>query len=453
MTIFWRIFTGFWVAAATMLAIVFSAHDPWPGSLRQDRASAAHADILPLSQALAAYEQKGAAAFLEEIRARAGTVGNVVLFAADGRVLASAGVLSLPQWAALADQALEAKAPEIARVGQRIGIATPVSSGSGRSYAVLLTAVRPLHPRFDRPRFWTKLAVAMVPATLICWALTLYITRPLSRLRATARRLADGELAARAPAADKQRRDEIGWLSRDIDAMAGQIEELLAAQRRFMASVSHELGAPLTRIQIAVTLLQRELPSGSPEGLEQIEREADRLSSLVQELLFLASLEKGALPSEAFLPVSLDGLCGEIVRENAAETEERGCRVSLVFEAVNIQAAPHALRRAIENVCRNAIRHTPRGSAVRFSCIAGRLPGFATLEISDSGPGVPEQMLSKIFKPFVRAAQTRSEGDGAGLGLAIAAEAVALHGGAVWAENRSGGGLIVTIRLPYKISS
>ena len=140
-------------------------------------------------------------------------------------------------------------------------------------------------------------------AMLICFGLALYVTRPLISLRVTAKRIAAGELYARPPDKLRKRRDEFGELSRDVHRMAVQIEDLLLAQRRFVANVSHELGAPLTRLQLAVTLLQRELGSQGPACLEQIERETERLSRLVQELLYLATLERNDLPGEDFLPV------------------------------------------------------------------------------------------------------------------------------------------------------
>ena len=447
MTIFWRIFLGFWLATAILLAIVFSAAEPWPVYYERSAVTRSEPSALVLHDTVNVYESKGADAFLATVSRTPGMGRSVILFQENGSIVAPPDVRTSP-WKTLATQVMGSKEPEIERVGTRVGVAIPLDGDSGKRYVIVLTAVKPLHRRFHRPQFWTKLTIAMIPATLICWGLAIFITRPLSTLRATARRLAGGDLSARPPEAQTRRSDEVGQLSRDIDLMACRIEELLNAQRRFVANVSHELGAPLTRMQLAVTLLQREVSSQTPEGLLQIEREADRLSHLVQELLFLASLEKRTVVAEKFRPVPLASLCREIVCDNAAEAEEKTCTVSGSFEEIDINGAPQALRRAIENVFRNAIRHSSPGSEIRFSCSATRFPGFATVEVSDFGPGVPEHMLAKIFEPFVRIETQQSEGHGAGLGLAIAFEAVALHEGAIWASNKSRGGLIVTMKLP-----
>ena len=447
MTIFWRVFLAFWLATAILLAIVFSANQLWPTFHRERPDSPPATSSVAVAEALRAYEQNGSGAFSNEMRKIPGVRRGVLLFGADGQLL-SPSASDKREWQQIAIAVQRSHVSVIASVGPRVGTVFPVDSPSGQHYVIAITSVHPLESRFHRLRFWMKLAVAMVPATLICILLTLYITLPLSALQLTARRIAEGDLSARPPSRQRLRSDELGELTRDLDTMARRIEELVKAQRRFVADVSHELGAPLTRMQLALTLLRRELDDQPSFAVDQVEREADKLSDLVQELLFLASLDKGGVPVESFVPVSLSSLCEDIVRDNALELEERGCSVSTAFGEVRIQAAPQALRRAIENVLRNAIRHAPSGSTIQFGCEPGGASDLAKVYVSDSGPGVPPELLSSMFQPFVRAPAQAGSPAGTGLGLAIAAEAVALHCGTITASNRDAGGLSVVIQLP-----
>jgi two-component system sensor histidine kinase CpxA len=328
--------------------------------------------------------------------------------------------------------------------------ACPLQGPGGRRYAAVMTVFEP-GERLLRSRFWINMTLAMVPSGLVCLLLSLYITRPITRLRSTARRLAAGELSARSSTRKIRRMDELGDLARDFDTMAAQIERLMTAQRRFVADVSHELGAPLTRLHLALALLRRRVDGpGAPELL-RIERETDRLSNLVQQLLLLAALEARRIPAETLRAVSLRSLCDSIVEDANFEAEQAGCRVTGTRVDAVFLAYPQMLRRAVDNVLRNAIRYTSSGSEIRLECSIDSTGQQVVIEVLDSGPGVPESMLSNIFLPFFRTSPGReSETGGTGLGLAIACEAVRLHAGSIIARNRDGGGLQVTIALPFR---
>ncbi len=179
---------------------------------------------------------------------------------------------------------------ELQWFGFRTLFVCPIQSATGRRYAAVLTASDPAR-RLLSLRFWFNLTIAMLPTSLVCMVLSLYLTRPISRLRATAQRLASGDLSARATPPRSNRRDELGDLARDFDVMAAQIQSLMTAQRRFVADVSHELGAPLTRMHLALALLQRQLAEKGVGELARLERETDKLSDLVQQLLLLAGLQ------------------------------------------------------------------------------------------------------------------------------------------------------------------
>jgi two-component system, OmpR family, sensor histidine kinase CpxA len=338
---------------------------------------------------------------------------------------------------------------EIFHFDFRMIYACPLRSASGKRYVVVLEAGKAAE-RFDKARFWFNIGLAMVPAGLVCLGLTLYITRPITRLRETAAQLAAGRLDARTGASGFRRRDELGDLALDFDTMASQIEVLMTAQRRFVADVSHELGGPLTRMHLAIALLRRETPE-TTESLLRIERETEKLSSLVQQLLLLAGLEAGRVPAENLVPVSIRAVCDSVAEDAAFEASQKDCLIAGGRADCEVFVYPNLLRRAIDNVLRNAIRYAPPGSTIEVRCTVNISAQLVMIEVTDQGPGVPEAMLSDIFKPFFRTSPGRQAATGgAGLGLAIASEAVRLHDGRIRARNRPGKGLQVQIALPLR---
>jgi signal transduction histidine kinase len=144
---------------------------------------------------------------------------------------------------------------------------------------------------------------------------------------------------------------------------------------------------------------------------------------------------------------SLDHLLQELVAGCAIEADVRRCRLEVSGQDPILVRADHELlRRAVENILRNAIRHAPEGTAIEIALDCQ--PSTVSISVRDHGPGVPEEMLSSIFKPFFRVDSSRdSASGGAGLGLAIAQSAIALHHGNVSATNMHPG-LLVRIELP-----
>ena len=453
MKLFWRIFLSFWLATVLIIAAVLVADEFWPSSFPGERGAIFKPELATpvLTRAVNTYETRGASAFIKEVGESGGIQhGSLCLIDQKGDALVKDGRCP-PFWSQLASDALQNGSMEVIRPGRRMEFAFPIRSSAGTPYVVVLTTLDP-KTRLLRPHFWFKLLVAVFPAALVCMALSLYLTRPITRLRATAQRLAGGDLAARSSPHRITRKDELGDLSRDFDVMAARIQQLMTAQRRFVADVSHELGAPLTRMHLAQALLRRENAERRSIALDRMERETDKLSNLVQQLLLLAGLEAGRCPAETMAAVSLQSLCKNIIEDASFEAEHARCRIASSCAEVTLLAYPQLLRRAIDNVLRNAVRYAPPESEVLLNCSVDRDQDIVFVEIVDSGPGVPDSMLSDIFLPFFRTAPGReSDSGGTGLGLAIAAEAVQLHDGTITAQNRSNGGLQVTIKLPLRI--
>ena len=199
-----------------MIAAVLVTRELWPGSFPGDRnavfqpASAAST----LTRAVNAYEQNGDDAFLSELRnIPAFRHGSAYLLDHDGRVLAKEGPPP-PFFAPLAGLAMHNGQPELIRYGYRMILAYPVCSAAERCYAAALLTIFDLKERLLRTRFWFGMAVAMVPAAIVCMVLTLYITRPILRLRWAAQNLAGGDLSAARCSTRIRRKDELGELAR-----------------------------------------------------------------------------------------------------------------------------------------------------------------------------------------------------------------------------------------------
>jgi two-component system sensor histidine kinase CpxA len=301
-----------------------------------------------------------------------------------------------------------------------------------------ITIVRPWFEPPDILPYYGSVVLVIVGMGAI---LAVHLATPLRRLGRVVDRFGRGDLAARV---GSNRRDEIGELSRSFDAMAGRIETLLSAERRLLQDVSHELRSPLTRLDVAVDLA---LASHDPRAsLGRIKRDIIRLTSLVNELLELTRAEGNPTAREQE-DVPLEDLLRDLVDDCALEAEAKGCRLALrVSEPCRVRGDWELLRRAVENVVRNAIRHTPEGTEVEI--ILERSGPCSRIVVRDQGSGVPEDRLGSIFEPFFRVENHRSRASGGvGLGLAIARRAIDLHEGRIFARNTRPG-LIVTTELP-----
>lgn len=292
------------------------------------------------------------------------------------------------------------------------------------------------------------LALAVLAAFATSLVLARYLSSPIVRLQRTSRALAAGALHARVGAPFNRRKDEVGTLARDFDAMAERIQALIEDKETLLRDVSHELRSPLARIGVALALAQRKAGDASQADLLRIEQEADKLDQLVGQIMELARL-RTRVPTE-HEPVELT----ELIREVAdnARFEHPGAEIGFEADEVpTVVGDSVALRSAIENVLRNALAYADNKAEVEIS-VAAR-DTVIRIVIADRGPGVPREDLQRIFEPFYRADKSRDHRQGGqGIGLAITARVVELHGGRVAARNRPAGGLEVIIELPLRAS-
>jgi two-component system OmpR family sensor kinase len=325
-----------------------------------------------------------------------------------------------------------------------------VSPNDGETYALsLLRLRRGPFGMFSPTQTPIVTAIAtLLVSTIVCFLLARYLSDPIRHLRAATRSIAAGDLGVRVSSLMGNRRDELGMLALDFDLMAERLRALLASHRELLRDVSHELRSPLARLQIALGLARR--PNANLEQeFDRIEQETARLDELIGEILSLSRLDDPARAT-VMEPVNLEELIETQVDNARVEAEPRSIHVLIrAMAPLSIQGDRELLYRAVENVLRNAVRFSPPGGMVEVA-VEGTIEQ-AMIRIRDYGPGVPAELLARIFEPFFCVASARNrESAGYGIGLAITARVAALHGGSVRARNAEDGGLIVEIALPLK---
>jgi signal transduction histidine kinase len=286
------------------------------------------------------------------------------------------------------------------------------------------------------------LAVIMAAGTALLLARSL--SSPIVRLQRATRSLAAGALDTRIGFPLDRRKDEVGTLARDFDAMVERIQALVTDKEVLLRDVSHELRSPLARIRVALALAERKADAASQSDLERIEQETERLDQLVGQILTLSRLRSSTLDHHVAVDMK------EIITEVVADARFENPNVPIEFKAAAVPPVTGdaaELGSAVENIVRNAVLHSGATARVEIE-LRSRGPRIE-IAIRDNGPGVPEDQLARLFEPFYRVDPSRDhKRSGYGLGLAIAASIIERHGGTIEAKNRPDGGLRVSVMLP-----
>jgi len=256
--------------------------------------------------------------------------------------------------------------------------------------------------------------------------------------------------------------DEVARLARDVERLSAKLRaadleraRVEAERRDLTAAVSHDLRTPVASVRaMAEALAAGVLESEADERnyVELIQREADRLSRMIDDLFDLAQLDAGALRlDQRYLP--LEEIVADVLEGMQPQAREKGVRLALGIVEPGIPDVfvdGGCIERVVANLLRNAIEHTPHGGLVEV-CLR-REPSWVVLTVSDSGEGLDEEHLKEIWQRFYRADKSRPRqragGDGAGLGLSIVRGFVEAHAGTVEAASKPGGGAAFTVRLP-----
>lgn len=467
-SLFLKIFLSYWIAQALflVLAILVTLAIHPSGEITNVQAQQAKF----LNEAVQAYQTGGQESVRNYLRSVRDSQ-HVRPFLFDEKTQDLSG-RTPPDWVLRVARGQTATADTLwGRLGPARYLRQSVAGAEGHRYTLVIE-----FPPQERGMFGPHgvphlgILIAIISSGLVCYILARYLTSPIVQLRAATQKLASGDLTARAGMPGSRRHDEMAELMRDFDRMAERLENLVNAQSRLLTDISHELRSPLARLNVALELARQRSGPDARSALDRIDREGNRLNELIQKLLTIARLEAGDESLDK-VPVHLEQLVYEITRDAAFEAQNRHCEVAAtVVDDCVVLGSPSLLHSAIENVVRNAIRYTQERTSVEVRLEQGMglsnqelqntgtrngdLGGaVAVVRVTDSGPGVPEDALDKLFRPFYRIDDARGrQTGGVGLGLAITDRAVRLHGGTIRVSNRPQGGLMVEIRLPLAMA-
>jgi signal transduction histidine kinase len=328
----------------------------------------------------------------------------------------------------------------IARTAYRLvvdGEGTSIVSSRDGEFSIVVVARPWQDARAQLPYYFLVLIVVSILNSLVA-------VRIVSSIRAIARaaeRFGEGELETRV--FEGAQRDELGVLASAFNRMAGRIRDLVLSERRLLQDVSHELRSPLARLAFAAELAKTSDDRHASIGL--IQKQVQTLKTLVSSLLQVTRL--GETTPRGGEEVQLADVIDEVLETNALNAQEKRCRMLVTgTSSLCINGDRKAITCALDNVIRNAVEYSSPDSQIDITLAEER--GTAVVHVRDYGAGVPDEMLTNIFKPFFRVDDCRhASTGGVGLGLAIVQRAVQLHGGSVQAINAEPG-LMVSITLP-----
>ncbi len=447
--LFWKIFLPFWLAQAVLLGALYlrihyriSSEHPW--WIQPERRE------MPVLANYAAqvYEKQGSVGLsqlLDNLSLQ--NRSKYWLVNSEGHELAGR---QLPE-RVLRDAAAAEKSEGLHHSFEANVLAASTVTANGR-YTLISELVSPkLSERVPGDILWT-LKLGTILSALLCFVIAHYLSKPIERLRDATHELARGNLDIRAGENLGNRRDEIADLVRDFDSMAGDLRVQIQSERNLLSGVSHELRSPIARIRLALTLARDADDDERAEMLDRIEQDTIQLDSMLEQILTVARLE-GGQQKPRFELLSLNDILDNVLHDANFEAAATDATIAYQGEGdMQINGDAGLLRSAIENIVRNAIFYSGHGGKIGVR-LSGE-NGTAVISVRDNGPGVPENALPLLFKPFYRVDDSRGTTTGGmGLGLAIVRNAAVAHGGSVSAKNVLPHGLEVELRLPIQPAS
>ncbi|WP_115704355.1 two-component system sensor histidine kinase CpxA [Legionella sainthelensi] len=447
-SLYWKIFISFWLA---IILIIFTT--AWIISHIVHKSSLPAQEQLFMDSyanaAVATYESGQQAALLKWLN----KIGisrhmSIYLLTSTGEII---GTHVAPENVKrVAENLLQDQLSEGILKSGKLIVSHEILSTSGKFYRLAAVSEKPIYHFVGVP--WAGLTIRLILAIfisgLICYLLSRYLTQPLRSLGMAAKSIAKGQLNTRVGHLRGHNKDEIAQLSAEFDRMAEQVETLVKSKERLLQDISHELRSPLARLQIALELGRKKTNHLADGEFNRMELECSRLNVLITEILDFARLEKSTTDLN-FNEVDLSTLLLNIINDANFEFGNEFPRVKAgVIEPCHLLLDERLIHRAIENVVRNALHYSPATEQVTVSLKRSETLEHICIDISDKGPGVPEDQLNRIFNPFYRVDTSRTKKTGGyGLGLAIAARAIQLHHGEIVASNNPDRGLLVRIIL------
>jgi signal transduction histidine kinase len=319
--------------------------------------------------------------------------------------------------------------------------------GTGPEFTVRMVDGQTMHLHMPRPPsgnwrapfgFFWMLSLVAVAVALAIYPIVRRLTHRLEALQRNVERWGNGDLSVRMPTGG---RDEVGFLASGFNKAAQQIEtlvktreDLLASQKSLLANASHELRSPLTRIRMGLELMGN---NTSLTARNEISRNIGELDQLIDEILLASRLDAKEADLGTVESVDLVGLAAE----ECARTQ---ATLDVEVSTVLVPGVAKLLRRVVRNLLENARRY----GAGEVSLLIRTTDGFAIVQVSDRGPGVPEALSERIFEPFYRLPGASEREGGVGLGLALVKSITLRHGGTVRCQNRPDGGACFEVQLP-----
>ncbi|MCZ8511802.1 HAMP domain-containing sensor histidine kinase [Paenibacillus filicis] len=286
--------------------------------------------------------------------------------------------------------------------------------------------------------------VIVIVAVLGLW-LSRTITSSITELKRAAERMAEGDFSVRAK---KRYRDELGTLADTLNTMAEKVKQNERLKSEFISSVSHEIRTPLTSIKGWVVTLKSSLEDRLllEDGFDVIEEETDRLTRLVDELLDFSKLDNGRIELRR-TSFPLPELLRHVAKQLMPRADRQGIKLQVEADVPvpNIFADPSRLKQVLINLVDNALKFTDKGGSITLAVRPDR--GKAVIAVTDTGVGITEYELGKIFQKFYKGS---GQAAGSGLGLSISEEIVKLHGGELTVQSQVGKGTRVEIVLPLE---
>ena len=329
--------------------------------------------------------------------------------------------------------------PEQYWIGVRIPL--PDTFGAGAIGTLLLQSPTFWsNPFFFEIRPWLTILVVAILVSSLCWLPVVRgLTHAITQMMNATASVAEGDFDVRV---NTGRHDELGRLAQSINQMSERLRSYVRGQKRFLGDVAHELRSPLGRMQVAISILEDKAGLDSRTYLADLREEVEAMSALTTELLAFARAEMRPEAVEV-VPINL-----RQVIDRAVEAENGpGAQITVTVDpSLRVRGDEKYLFRAFSNLIRNAVRYA--GTQGPISVDATRASGRVEVTVADSGPGVSEEALEKIFEPFFRPepARDRKTG-GTGLGLAIARSSIEACGGAIRCRNRQPHGLVAIVHL------
>ncbi|MBE5202495.1 HAMP domain-containing protein [Pectobacterium sp. FL60-S17] len=445
--LFWKILLGFWLTFLVMSQLLWLSFSLY-GERHKPLEEIVVSRIATMqTELVAAALQHGGLGELNDVMSLLPQKEQkYISVTASPLPLSEQELVSAPQNALLD----EAFAPEKRGAQRATVVIKQISGPTGKWYQIRYDAER-LRSEFRPPRPIEFLNVpvpfviiAGVGGLLFSSVLAWSLARPLSQIRAGFDQVAQGDLNVRLLPVMHKRHDEISDVARDFDSMVERLDSLASAREQLLHDVSHELRSPLARLQLAIGLI-RQNTDNIESSLQRIEREALLMDKMIGELLTLSRTEHSGIEEAYF---DLLGLVTAVVNDTRYEAQVTGVEILLTAdekEDYTIKGNAELMRRAVDNVMRNALRFSAPTQQVSVSLIGNEQEWM--IQVADQGPGVEKSKLSSIFDPFIRVDSPLS-GKGYGLGLAIARKVVLAHGGHIEAENGEQCGLVIRLCVP-----